>query len=288
MSKRSVIVGACLALAVAVAVWALRSKPALIPYEAAPAAEIASRARIEQALEKHSEFHFRDTSLEQAIQRIADKSGIPILIDIRALEDASIKPDEQVTLDINGVSLRGALNQLLGALDLTWILQNETLIVTTPEKAGNELTVVVYPVHDLVMVQTASGARFEYQHLIDEVTAAVAPTTWDEVGGPGSIHELAAAGALVVSQTREAQAQVALLLTALRKARDGQSIPRAEANKVTGDWRQTVGRNKVPTTPPAKPQSGGTGQPPTVPANNTAAPNGPAPNVTGPSVTAPK
>ena len=34
-------------------------------------------------------------------------------------------------------------------MDLTYVIKNEVLMITTPEKAGNELVTKVYPVADL-------------------------------------------------------------------------------------------------------------------------------------------
>ena len=54
------------------------------------------------------------------------------------------------------------------------------------------------------------------------IETAVAPTTWDEVGGPGSITISRESRSLVISQTQEVHEEVIRLLTALCKARDVQ------------------------------------------------------------------
>lgn len=55
--------------------------------------------------------------------------------------------------------------------------------------------------------------------LIDVITSNVQPTTWDEVGGPGSITSDEARMALVLSQTQEVHDGVGQLLCLLRRSR---------------------------------------------------------------------
>lgn len=188
--------------------------------EAADAAE----AKILRLLEGPVSLDFREQSLEEVMNYLSDSIGLPIQFDLKALEDASIGPDLPVTCELPSMTVRSALSLLLGRLDLTWVIKNEVLLITTPEKAGNELITRVYPVHDLVVWRSGDRTVENYQHLIDMITATIAPTTWDEVGGPGSIHEFRPSAALVVSETREVHEQIVPLLAAVRQARDLQNL----------------------------------------------------------------
>jgi general secretion pathway protein D len=60
----------------------------------------------------------------------------------------------------------------------------------------------------------------DFDSLIELITSTVAPTTWDEVGGPGSIAPFATNLSLVVSQTQEVHDQIADLLEQLRRLQD--------------------------------------------------------------------
>jgi general secretion pathway protein D len=64
------------------------------------------------------------------------------------------------------------------------------------------------------------GAQADFDSLIDLITSTVAPTTWDTVGGPGSIAPFATNLSLVVSQTQEVHDQIADLLDQLRRLQD--------------------------------------------------------------------
>ncbi len=59
-----------------------------------------------------------------------------------------------------------------------------------------------------------------FDALIDLITTVVAPTTWEEVGGPGSIAPFEPNLSLVVSQTQEVHEQIADLLEQLRRIQD--------------------------------------------------------------------
>ena len=61
-----------------------------------------------------------------------------------------------------------------------------------------------------------------FKTLIEAIVSTIAPTTWDEVGGPSSIVPLTQTRSLIVSQTDEVHEQIFGLLTGLRQARDAQ------------------------------------------------------------------
>ncbi len=70
-------------------------------------------------------------------------------------------------------------------------------------------------------VGTVAPTKQTYQDmLIKLITSTVAPTTWAEVGGSGSIDYMPIGMALVVNQTPDVQEQVSDLLDALRKLQD--------------------------------------------------------------------
>src|SRR5262249_46288987 len=56
--------------------------------------------------------------------------------------------------------------------------------------------------------------------LIRLLTSTVAPDTWSEAGGPGTVQYYPLGLALVINQTQEVQEQIAELLRALRRLQD--------------------------------------------------------------------
>ena len=105
-------------------------------------------------------------------------------------------------------------------LNLTYIVLDEVLLITTPEDAENQLETKVYDVADLVACRDDHDIPWDdYDTLIDIITSTLKPTTWDEVGGPGSIQgaTLGTAKILVVSETRDVHEDIVDLLTKIRE-----------------------------------------------------------------------
>jgi len=64
------------------------------------------------------------------------------------------------------------------------------------------------------------GAQADFDSLIDLITSTVKPTTWDEVGGPGSIAPFETNLSIVVSQTQDVHEEIVDLLEQLRRLQD--------------------------------------------------------------------
>ena len=109
--------------------------------------------KIENALKESTELHFPAPGqpLQDVIDYLKDSHGIMIQIDKKALDDVGIGSDATVEIDLKGISLRSALKLMLRPLDLTYIVKDEVLLITTPDEANNRLVTRVYPVADLVL-----------------------------------------------------------------------------------------------------------------------------------------
>jgi hypothetical protein len=100
------------------------------------------------------------------------------------------------------------------------MVRDDVLLITTPDEAANKLTTMVYPVADLVLPPGASSAEeADFDSLIDLITTTIQPTTWDAVGGPGTIYPFENKLSLVFSQTEEVHEEVANLLETLRNTK---------------------------------------------------------------------
>jgi hypothetical protein len=142
-----------------------------------------------------------------------------IQLDTKSMEDAGIAKDAPVTMNLKGITLRSALNLLLRPLKLTWTIQDEVLLITTPEEAENRLATKVLDVADLVECRDSKGELWDdYDLLIELIKSTVKPTTWDDVGGPGSIcpADLGSAKALVICQTYQVHGEIAEVLAKIR------------------------------------------------------------------------
>jgi hypothetical protein len=157
---------------------------------------------------------FGDVPLSDVLAHLQDEYRIPIQIDSRALDEAGVGTDAPVTRELRGISLRSALKLLLEPLDLTWIIRDEVLLITTREKAGNYLVTCVYNVNDLLEKKDP-----DYDSLVDAITTCVATDTWAENGGGKADIRVLPPGLLVISQTPAIHEEITGLLTKVRNAR---------------------------------------------------------------------
>ncbi len=191
-----------------------------------------SQARIEQALKQRGSVDFTEIPLRDVISKLSEQFNVQMVIAVKQLEEASVSTDTPITKQLNDLTLHSILKLILKDLELTFVVRNEVLSITTPEDAESRLQTRVYPILDLVTRR--AGAKpdeaHDYDSLIDLIIAIIAPDSWDDVGGPGAIDCLPNAGALVVSQTRDVHEEIEGLLTALRKTKVTQGLgPPSEA-----------------------------------------------------------
>jgi hypothetical protein len=189
------------------------------PHEAEPLPGPVE-AQIDKALDGTADMEFAEEPLAEVLSKLGEQHPVQIHLDHKALNDAGVGSDTPITRSIKGLSLRTALKLMLGELDLTYIIRNEVLTITSKTEAENMLTVKVYPVFDLVvrpLDAPATRPALDFQSLIENITSNVAPTKWDEVGGPGAIMPFTNSGALVISQTTEIHEEIAQFLRALRE-----------------------------------------------------------------------
>ncbi len=123
----------------------------------------SSEEKIYTALQQTTEFGFDDTPLKDAIEVIKDRHGIEIQFDDKALLDAAVASDTPVTRHVSGISLRSALRLLLRPLQLTYVVRDEVLSITTQADADARLVVKVYPVADLVLPISSGGGINPFQ-----------------------------------------------------------------------------------------------------------------------------
>jgi hypothetical protein len=119
----------------------------------------SAEQKIYSALEEPVEnFDFVETPLRDVVAQIEDAHGIQVELDVRSLEDFGIDLDTPITKNLSGISLRSALRLALGELDLAYLVKDEVLLITTSQRAEEDLVIKVYPVADLVLpVNPSSG-----------------------------------------------------------------------------------------------------------------------------------
>ncbi len=195
--------------------------------------------RILKILKAPAVLKCEETPLRDVANLIMEQYHFTVILDRRALDDVGLSGDTPLTFDATGLSLGAALNLMLKEVDLTYVVRDEALKITTPEEAENELTTVAYPVTELIRYRDHDGKIWsDFDTLIQTITSNVAPDAWDEVGGAGGIDALPVQGTdvLVVSQTWQVHQQIVSLLQRLRtiaaKDRPNGEIPVREPMEI--------------------------------------------------------
>ena len=126
------------------------------------AAKGSAEEKIYAALDDPTQIEFVEVPLQDVMDYLEDLHSIQIELDVRSLSDVGITSDTPVTRNLKGISLRSAMRLMLKELDLDYVVDDEVLLITTPEEASSEdrMMTKVYPVGDLVLpIQSGAGAN---------------------------------------------------------------------------------------------------------------------------------
>ena len=167
-----------------------------------------------KALEQRTALTFRDDPLRSVLKTLeaqTRKAGFQgkYRIDIKALDEIGLLDSTPVTVNVKGLPLRSYLGLVLDQLSLTFIQVGNDILVTTLEAAEDKLITTSYDISGIVLQPGTAD------NLISILTRIIAPDTWEEVGGAGSITFVAPAH-LKISQVREVHEKIARLLNTLQ------------------------------------------------------------------------
>jgi general secretion pathway protein D len=111
-----------------------------------------SELRIEKSLSENVSLHFHDVPLTEVIRHIATIHGINVALKTRAIETEGLSPTQHVSINVDGITLKSALNLLLEqAGGLVFAIENETLMISNRLEQETSYSVRTYNVADLVI-----------------------------------------------------------------------------------------------------------------------------------------
>ena len=142
------------------------------------------------------------------------QTGLTIVLDKPALDDLNVNSESTtVTLHLEKVSTRTALKKMLADLGLTYVIKDETIFVTTPDKAKDMMTVRTYYVGDLIPhydvsfnnIVTQLQAAQSIAQLVNMITNNIDKDSWEVNGkdGGGTIVFDPVTMSLIVKQSAE-------------------------------------------------------------------------------------
>jgi type II secretory pathway component GspD/PulD (secretin) len=188
-----------------------------------PPRPTAGEDAIRRALATPASMEFVEQPLSDVVSFLKDQHEIEIQLDLKALEDAGVATDTPITRKLKGITLRSALRLMLVAHNLTYVIKDEVLLITTQAAAEEMFETRLYEVSDLVadsdLKHSASSDRLK--SLIQTVRETVQPGSWPKTGdiGPCALRPYADSevNAIVIRQTFDGHEQVSELLNDLRK-----------------------------------------------------------------------
>jgi hypothetical protein len=178
--------------------------------------------RVVKALDEPAEFALVDTELGEFVKQINEKHKISVQLEIAALTADGKGTETILNKTTKGTTLRSALRLLLDEQGLTFLIRDETLIITSKTAAETFTPARIYQVHDLALLPNDPSLQPRFEALKGLIQATIAPESWRDNGGTqGEIHGYEGPGlaVLVVSQTDDVHEQIERLLAELRVAK---------------------------------------------------------------------
>ncbi len=116
-------------------------------------------AKITEALDQPVDFNIEPQSLKDALDFIAARYQIPILIDQKALDDANVDVTTEVRLAAPGIPLRNALQLIFGQISspLGYDVIHGVLMISTVDKINEHTETIVYDCRDLIKLPALGG-----------------------------------------------------------------------------------------------------------------------------------
>lgn len=194
---------------------------------------------IEKALDQPVELQFSDAPLVEILRFIAEQAGINMVIDAPGLEEEGVTTNTETTIHLKKVTLRSALRVLLNDLNLGWTIENEALTITSKTRLEGKLITQAYQVMKLAGRENSKEQKEQQlERLVELITATVAPDTWEELGGPGSIRTFPGGASLVIRQTEGVHTQIQVLLQSLTRLLVSQAQDTVKTQPPVKSWSQ--------------------------------------------------
>jgi len=200
----------------------------------------AWRQDIMRKLDKRVSFEFVQTPLSEAVQFLQNLTKVNMIIDPVALDEGGNQP---ITLRVSQMKLELALDWILRLAGLSYMLRDNAIFISSPDKLTTDVVMKIYDVRDLTMhLASFSGPDFALDlgsagmggggglggigvvnegendvvtadSLAEMIQSRIAPEKWSP--DMGTSIELSA-GKLIVMQRPEIHRMIDKLLTSLR------------------------------------------------------------------------
>jgi hypothetical protein len=184
----------------------------------------AWKEAILRALTKRVDFNLKSVPFSEAIAQLQQKLGVPVLIDRKSCAEEDVSLATPVTIAKSNMPAETVLDSLIGPMGLTWVLEDEVLLITHDDRPELTMETVLYDVWDLPAFRDKRGRGVpDGKALEDLIKSSVCPETWrtgvgkgDGIVAPFLANDIQV---LAVRQDRYVHQELAGFLAELRKVR---------------------------------------------------------------------
>lgn len=180
-------------------------------------------AEIRKKLGMRLDVEFNAMPLSGVVAFMRKSTEVDFLIDDKALEAENITPDEPITFERKGAKLRDIMVQVLEPLQLTYVIEMESIRITSRKTSANAMRF-----YDLSAILPDNGITNE---LIAGIENMITPDDWLNAGGTSSLRTIGSM--LVVSAPNETQLEVERFLQEISKQPTANLKPRVYIEKAT-------------------------------------------------------
>ena len=167
-------------------------------------------AAILASLNKLKNLEIDNLGLETALQQIAVEAGCRLLIDSPALADEGISSDQPVIYHFQKLPLGICLKKLLSPLQLTYVVEEGVLVITTVAKADEMTSIRVYDIGNCNKIPQSLSQAGLLQTLVEFTSGK-----WLQSDGEGGATELVSSRHLLVLQTQRVHSEIEFLIEEL-------------------------------------------------------------------------
>ncbi len=112
----------------------------------------AKDLEIEQRLKTPVSLRYQDAPLSVVLENLAKLAQVNLYLDQRGLAEEGVSTETSVTIDLSQeIQLKSALNLILDPLQLSYVIKDEVLKITSAQFRDGEVYPVTYNVADLVI-----------------------------------------------------------------------------------------------------------------------------------------
>jgi hypothetical protein len=119
----------------------------------------SAAARIATELDQLTEIDMVEMPLKDVVAFLSDRHQIPIVIKTKKLEEIPVSVDTPITKSLRGIRLSSALNLILEDVDLTYVIKDEVLQITSMIDAQAAMEIHIYDCRDILAMPGPGQAK---------------------------------------------------------------------------------------------------------------------------------